>query len=313
MSRSVRPDREPVVSLTTVFRAPEISNMSDAASVLASIDATTQAAVQTATYTFQLAIGTFALAGLTFISIIVSITLQVMNNRREDNLRRTDAQNAEAARREQYAHTVALRQQDRDESLIVRRRRDEALNAQLIEILKSYETYMRLLQAIPHHDMSAQAATADTLFSRAFSTDIGESLPSEKREPTYRALVKAQETLNASIAQQQSYNHLVEQLNAEQDAAAQYKSDLESAEVLARAQPSQLNLDRVNTLKTSPRSVEARRFAQSKAERSQQLPLFHAAITQNAAAAAEALANSRALLGDTYGPLPPMQEGHHQT
>jgi uncharacterized membrane protein len=268
-------------------------------------DAVTTAAIQTAKGTLELAQWTAILACITAGSVIVSIVLQIVNASREDRLRRADVAAAERARQEQYAEAERLRQRDRDDARSDRTRRDEALRSQFLHILRSYESYMRLLEAIQHQDIAAQVTTAATMFARAFAADMGEAIPVADRDSVYRALVKGHETLNAAIVQQQMHSDRLNALKTEARKAAEFRTEYAAAQALFKFSASQLNRDNLDILAASPQAIDARVYEATHEERGKQLSGFYVAIKVNAADAAGRLAAARALLKDDVGPLPP--------
>lgn len=272
--------------------------------LLAAIDPATRAAIETAHFTQQLAELTAVLAAATVLSVFAAFILQWMNSRRDDRLRREDALAAESARREQYAHTQKMRDEEVERSTIEIVTKREASRLQIIQILSAYERYMKLLVAVPHRDVSAEAQTAQVLFRRAFSNEIAEAIEPRFRPQIYDALTKAQETLNSTLAHQRYHDEGMRALLSAQRRAAEFDNDLALATRIARVQSSQENWDRVELLKASPRAIDAAEYERTKELKARQLEDYYPVIVEDCESAAKALAESRRILGDTTPPHP---------
>jgi hypothetical protein len=238
------------------------------------------------------------LAAATVLSVIVSIVLQFRNSKREDRLRREDATNAENARREQYAHTEDVRRRDIERAQAEQEARHAASRAQMIQILSAYERVMGLLAAAPQADISAQMETAKILFERALSSDLGEAIEPTLRPQIYLAVVKAQDTLNSTVAHQRYRNEALDKLDNEHRDALQYAADLRYATSRARQSGSQDLQDQLVRLRESPAAQAAAMHERTFRERTANLDQFYRAIKDNVASAATALKDARYVLGD---------------
>jgi len=194
-----------------------------------------------------------------------------------------------------------FRQCDAMQTRALRKLQYAASRSQMIEILRSYERYMDILETIPHHDIRAQLATARLFFQRAFSSDMAEAIPTEKREQIYLALITAHETLNATIAQQEMRDEIFAKLISDRKQAAEFEHELS---VRGSRPAGDGSISELIALQHSPQAVDAEIYKKTSPEREARMNTVYPTIQNNAANAKNVLSNARALLGDQQGPYP---------
>lgn len=265
------------------------------------------AARDTANYTFDLAAITFILAVATVASVIASIVLQNRANFRDDRLRQAASTEAERVRREQYTFTERLRQNELDESRAAEQRAHYAARQQMLTILKATEVYMNLLVAMPQYPIAGETETATLLFNRAFSSDITQAIDPDVRPAVYDALIKSQETLQATLVQQRMRAEMLSELERDSEDAAAFTEELHAAHEYAKQMNRREDHIELARLQSSVRAYDARKWVETHESRNEKIEAIFPTIEANAKTAKAALAAARKLLGDDSGPLPELQ------
>jgi len=257
---------------------------------------------------------------LLFVGTIIALVVGEVQRR--DSLKTSDA-----ARKEQYEQDKALNdasiadlQEERANQARLRaedseRRRTAGL-AQLVTILQAYQRAINLLLMKPHYPIAAHARTMESLLSHALSDNVVAVIPAELRNTTISAIIKAQETLQASADNQNFHESLNASLQREAIIVARFSERVVEAndevnrlrnrlahEMDPRAQALlQQQVEeserRLSSLKASPDSYDSTNYIKTGEERTKKLAAIYPMITENAEDAARVLIAARKLLGD---------------
>ena len=295
-----------------VRQAPEMSLPGHTASP----DPIVVATQQTAQYTLGLTIATFLLFLGTIIALIVG-----------EVQRRAGVRDAEKARTEQYKRDKALNdatladlQGERDNQSRLREEEAEhrrvAGVAQLVTILQAYQRAVNLLLMAPNYPIASRARTMQSLLTRALSDSIVSVIPTDVRNTIITAVVKAQETLEASADNQKFHVSMHADLEregiittrlAERLTEAKRVVDRLSASVAREGDPKAkvalqerlFDAERwLASLKASPDAIDSTRFVATEKQRAAKLATIYPTITDNARDADRVLREARAVLGD---------------